>query len=120
MKIAFPVMDNNGLNAALAEHFGRAPLYTIVDTITNNIETLENTGEHYGGQHSAPMNLKNNKVEILICKGLGLKAIDRLNQLKIVVYLTKDFVVKEALESYKNNELSLATENDSCKEERHH
>jgi len=120
MKIAFPVMDDKGLNAAIADHFGRAPLYTVVDTETNDISVLQNTGEHFGGQHSAPVSLNQSNINVLICKGLGRKAIDLFNQLKIGVYLTQDILVKDALNSYNNNKLSLATETDGCTEAHHH
>ncbi|MBN1328204.1 MAG: NifB/NifX family molybdenum-iron cluster-binding protein [Candidatus Heimdallarchaeota archaeon] len=120
MKIAFPVMDDKGLDAVIADHFGRAPLYTVVDTETNNVSVLQNTGEHFGGQYSAPESLKQSHINVLICKGLGRKAIDLFNQLKIGVYLTQEIIVRDALKLYNNNKLSLATETDGCTEGQHH
>ena len=35
-RIVIPAEDNSGLEAHLAQHFGRAPYYTIVDLDENN------------------------------------------------------------------------------------
>ena len=38
-RIVIPTEDKSGLEAHLAEHFGRAPYYTIVDLDENNNNT---------------------------------------------------------------------------------
>ncbi|MHA1156867.1 MAG: NifB/NifX family molybdenum-iron cluster-binding protein [Candidatus Heimdallarchaeota archaeon] len=114
MKIAFPVMDDKKLDAAIADHFGRAPLYTVVDTETNSVSILENIGEHFGGQHSAPVTLQNSKINVLICKALGRKAISLFNEIGIGVFITQSLLVKDALESYNKGTLTQASETDGC------
>ncbi len=116
MKIAFPVMNNKELEATIADHFGRAPLYTVVDTETNSASVLENIGEHFGGKHSAPVTLQNSKINVLICRGLGRKAINLFDELGIGVFVTQSTIVKDALESYNKGELTQASETDGCAE----
>ena len=52
-RIVIPTEDQNGLNASLAEHFGRAPYYTVVDFDekgeVSNVKTVPNVSEHAGG-----------------------------------------------------------------------
>ena len=114
MKIAFPVVTDGGLEATIAEHFGRAPMYTIIDTETKEVSVVENQGEHFGGQHAAPVSLNNRGINVLICKGLGRKAINLFNELCIGVFITQKAIVKEAYESYNKGELVQATETDGC------
>ena len=58
--IIVPVSDNKGMNSRIAEHFGRAPFYAVValdeDGKVENVETLENKGEHFRGRraHARP------------------------------------------------------------------
>ena len=115
MKIAFPVVTEGGLDATLADHFGRAPLYTIVDIESNEVSVVQNKGEHFGGQHSAPVSLNNRNINVLICKGLGRKAIGLFDELGIGVFITKSVKVSEALESYNKGELIQASQSDGCK-----
>lgn len=114
MKIAFPVMNDKKLEATIADHFGRAPLYTVVDMETNNVSILENIGEHFGGKHSAPVTLQNSKINVLICKALGRKAINLFDEIGIGVFITQSVLVKDALKSYNNGELTQASETDGC------
>ncbi len=112
-------MDDKKLEATMADHFGRAPLYTVVDTENNDVSVLENIGEHFGGKNSAPVTLQNSKINVLICKGLGRKAINLFNELNIGVFITQRVQVKEALESYNKGELTMASETDGCTESKH-
>jgi predicted Fe-Mo cluster-binding NifX family protein len=38
MKVCVPTTGMDGLNDTVAQHFGRAPTYTVVDTETNKIK----------------------------------------------------------------------------------
>ena len=114
MKIAFPVVTEGGLEATIAEHFGRAPMYTIIETETKEVSVVENKGEHFGGQHAAPVALNNRGINVLICKGLGRKAIGLFDELGIGVFITQKATVKEAYESYNKGELVQASQTDGC------
>ena len=75
MKITFPTNDLKGLESQLADHFGRAPTFTIFDSETDELKIIDNSGEHFGGRQSAPVLIVNNGTNVLICKALGRKAI---------------------------------------------
>lgn len=114
MKIAFPVLDDKGLEATISDHFGRAPHYTVVDLETNDVSILENVGEHFGGKLSAPETLSNSNINILVCKGVGRKAIGLFDGLGIGVFSTQSIFVKDALESYNKGALTQISETDGC------
>lgn len=117
MKIAFPVMDESGY---LADHFGRAGKFAVFDDKTKVTSFIENTGEHFGGQHPAPVVLKNNEINVLICKGLGIKAINLFEELGIGVYITSEQKVQQALDAYLAGNLTKATKTDGCSGHGHH
>ena len=47
MKICFPVQQNNGLDSAVYNHFGSAPVFVVVDTHSNNIASIDNRDQHH-------------------------------------------------------------------------
>jgi predicted Fe-Mo cluster-binding NifX family protein len=120
MKITFPTNDGSGLESHLADHFGRARTYTIIDLETDELKVIDNSGEHFGGRQSAPAILVDQGTNVLVCKGLGRKAIQRLGESGVDIYITDKLTVKQAYEAYKNNELRKATDNEACTESRHH
>jgi predicted Fe-Mo cluster-binding NifX family protein len=114
MKIAFPVLDDRGLEGAICAHFGRAPKFTIFDTETKAVKVIDNTGDHFGGIKSTPQILKDVDIDLLICNGIGRKAIALFDQLKIGVCVTQRNLVKEALEEHNQGQLTPANEQDAC------
>ena len=118
MKIAIPTDGTKGLNENVAEHFGRCLSYTVLDENGNLIEIIENTSSHMGGEGLPPDLLKKNNIDVLLCRGIGPKAIELCNQFSIKTYVDNSKTVKEIFNNWKKNELSKATLDDSCKEHR--
>jgi predicted Fe-Mo cluster-binding NifX family protein len=114
MKIAFPIMDNNGFESSLAYHFGRAPFFALVESKTGEINIIENAGDHFGGMKATPKFLNDHNVNLLICQALGRKAITLFKQLEIDVKLTKEKNVKAAYDAFCNGQIANATEADGC------
>ncbi|MHA1243532.1 MAG: NifB/NifX family molybdenum-iron cluster-binding protein [Candidatus Heimdallarchaeota archaeon] len=114
MKIAFPVIDDKGLEGTIGAHFGRVPKFAIYDNETKTVEIIANTGDHFGGAKSTPQILKDVNVDLLICGGIGRKAISLFDNFKIGVCVTKSILVKDALEEHKQGKLSPANEQDAC------
>jgi len=114
MNIAFPVITANALESLLGDHFGRSPFFAVYNTDTKVTFTIRNAAEHFGGAQTTPAFLKEQGVNVLVCKALGQKAIALFDQLGIGVFLTQSTVVKEALEDYFSNRLRQATRTDGC------
>ena len=110
-------MGNNGLNEQIGQHFGRCPTYTIIDSITDQVNVIPNTSEHMGGIGLPAEILAKKGINILICKGLGRRAIMLFDQYKIQIYIGAQGTVKEAYNMWKNDQLRAANSvEDGCQE----
>jgi predicted Fe-Mo cluster-binding NifX family protein len=114
MKICIPTNGNNGLDEGIGEHFGRVQTYTIVDLETNNIKVIQNTSHHMGGQGYPPELMVKEQVNILVCRGLGRRAIGMFEEFGIDVYIGASGTVKDAIDAFKQNKLQKASINDAC------
>ncbi|MBC7128122.1 MAG: NifB/NifX family molybdenum-iron cluster-binding protein [Thermoplasmatales archaeon] len=115
MKIAFPTLGNRGLEEQIGEHFGRVPTYTIFDLDNNEIKIVPNSSTHMGGLLSPPEILAREGVKIIICKGLGRKAIERFRSNGIEVYSAGDALnVKEAIDAFKKGNLRKISFEEAC------
>jgi len=87
MRIAIPSETDEGLNGFVAEHFGRAPYYVIVDIeegkiVKVQVEKTPST-EHVFGL--IPRFLKERKVDLIIAMRMGPRARELFRQLGIRV-----------------------------------
>ena len=120
MKVCVPTLGYGGLEEQVGGHFGRVPTYTIVDTETNEVRVIENTSEHMGGRGYPPELLAKESVEVMLCSGLGRRAIGLFEQFGIMVYVGASGTVKDALEMWKKGMLQPATDENACKEHAFH
>jgi len=116
MRIAFPTLGNEGLDDTIGEHFGKVPTYTIVDTETHEVKVVENASIHGGGEIYPPELLSREKVDVLICSGIGRKALSMFQGFKIKVYMAGVKKVADALQDFINGELKEACIEDGCVE----
>ena len=114
MKICIPTMDNKGLDDFVGEHFGRVPTYTIVDLENNEVKVIQNTSEHMGGIGYPPEIMMREGVSVLVCRGLGRRAIGMFEETGIEVYIGASGTVKDAISAYKEGRLHKADSNDAC------
>jgi len=117
MKIAVPVIGTQGLDAPVSEHFGRAPAFTIVDMST--MKVVPNSGEHFGGVKVAPEILAEEGVEVVLCSGLGPKAINMFEQFGIEVYVGASGTVRDTIRAFQAGLLHEASDKDACMMHRH-
>ena len=118
MKICVPAMGRE-LQEPISQHFGRAPYYLIVDQDSGDIEILENRSEHMGGSGKPPEHIASKGAEIMICSGLGPKAIDMLRSYGIRTYVGAQGSVGEAIQQWREGKLPSADDGNACKEHKH-
>lgn len=121
MKLCIPTTDRNGLNSRVSEHFGRAPFHIVIDLDTHEIADLSkpNDCSDEGHGHCMPVDLlMSHDVKIVVCKGIGRGAVNRLASNKIDVLSTSSDTVQGVLDEYKGKELNLITSDHIC--EGHH
>jgi len=114
MKICIPTMGNNGLDDIVGEHFGRVPTYTIIDLDTNEVKVVPNTSEHMGGIGHPPEILLREGVNVLVCRGLGRRAIGMFEETGIDVYIGASGSVKDAVSAFRQGRLQKAGIGDAC------
>jgi len=119
MKVSIPTKDENGLEGVVEPHFGKAPTYTIIDTENNQVTVIPNTSEHMGGTGLPPEYLHENGVDIMLCGGLGFKAVNMFESYGIKVFVGAGGTVRDTFEAWKAGKLQNATAENSCSEHGH-
>jgi predicted Fe-Mo cluster-binding NifX family protein len=115
-KLCVPTSGSGGLDDLVGEHFGRVPTYTIYDSETGAVEVVDNTSEHAGGTGLPADILANLGIDVLLCSGLGRRAIGILNGSGIEVSIGLSGTAREAIEAWKGGRLSGASEGDACQQ----
>jgi len=115
-KICVPTATHGGLDDLVGEHFGRVPTYTIYDSETGMVEIIDNTSEHAGGSGLPGEILSGLGIDVLLCSGLGRRAIGILTGNGIEVSVDMSGTAGEAIEAWKKGNLSEASEEDACQE----
>jgi predicted Fe-Mo cluster-binding NifX family protein len=121
-RIVIPTEDKSGLDAHLAQHFGKAPYYTIVDLDDNNqnigVKTEVNKGEHVGGTGHPHEHLLALKPDTFVVHGMGPGCLSSLQDAGIKVLQATGTTVKEIVESFKEGKLN--TLSGACEHAHHH
>ena len=119
MKLCIPTMQHGGLDDSVSDHFGRAPTFTIVDTETDEVLVIKNRSEHMGGLGKPPEHVAKTGAKVMLCSGLGPRAIDMLAGFGIEVFVGATGTVREAMQLWKDGKLTPANYDVACKEHYH-
>jgi predicted Fe-Mo cluster-binding NifX family protein len=115
MKIAFPVIENSGLDSLVNDQFGMAKKFLIVDLDTKEIELVPNQ-KHLEGSASCKTGVfdKETTVDVVVTKCIGDGSLRGLNEANIKVYAAQKDTVAENLELIEKKELKLFHIFDLC------
>lgn len=119
MRLCIPSETEDGLKAQVGYHFGRVPLFTIYDDKIKEIEIVKNTSSHRGGTKLPAELLREHNIDIMLCGGLGRRAIHLFEQFGIEVYIGAQGTVKDAIEQFNDKKLHMATDKDACQEHKY-
>jgi len=100
-KLCIPTQGAGGLNDTVGEHFGRVPTFTLIDADTEAVQVLDNTSEHMGGAGLPADLLAQAGVNVVLCQGLGRRAIQILSDNGIAVHTGVSGTVSAVLAEYK-------------------
>ncbi len=121
-RIVIPVEDESGLEAQVAQHFGRAPYFAVVDLDENDqvlsVKTEPNTGEHMGGTGHPHENLLALKPDVIIAFGMGPGGLHSFQNAGVTVLKAEDATVKETINSFKAGKLTELA--GGCEHAHHH
>ncbi len=119
MFIVVPTENNQGLQAKVANHFGRCLSYTFLDEKGTLVKIIPNTSQHSGGQKLPPELMKAEKADILLCKDLGPQALNLCHKLNILVYAHSAKTVREIFDLWKKGLLKPTNLTNTCQEHKH-
>jgi len=119
-RIIIPAQDSRGIE--VAEHFGRAPFFAVID-LDDNGHTIEmkvhpNSGEHSGGKGHAHDNIQQYNPRAVIVQGMGPRGIMSFQSQNIAVLRANSNLVQELVNAYAQNALEELTE--GCADAHHH
>ena len=113
MKLCIPTLDDRGLDGMPSDHFGSAPFFTFVDSETGELEAVRNGKDVYGACRPLDF-LGTRPVDAILCRGLGKRALSRLQGGGIEVYVTLERDVGTTLEAFKAGRLRRLTSEEAC------
>ena len=119
-KVCVPTTGPGGLDDRVGEHFGRVPTYTIYNAETGGVEVVDNSSEHAGGTGLPADILAGLGIDVLLCSGLGRRAIGILSEHGIEVCVGQSGTAREAIDAWKDGRLSGASDADACQQQTFH
>lgn len=111
-RLLIPTNDQNGTE--IADHFGRAPYFAVIDLDDNGITTAvnvhPNVGEHSGGRGHAHDNVLRHNPRAVIVQGMGPRGITSFQSQNIAVLQANGRSVQGLVEAFIRHELQELTE----------
>jgi len=99
MKFCLPIEGDNGLHSPVAEHFGTAPLFIVIDTETRQHVVVPNADvDHVEGRCDPLRALGGIHVDVVITSTVGGGALQRLKAAGAVVYRAEGRTVMNNLD----------------------
>ena len=114
MIVCIPTMSDSGMDAEVGAHFGRSPYFTFVDTSSGEVRVVENSGTHHGGARTPAQLIVDEGPEVLLCSGLGRRAVAIFSDNGVAVYRGAQGTARQAVEDFQAGRLEAASEESAC------
>jgi len=115
MRICIPTEDKGGINANVYGHFGSAPYFTIYDTDKETFRTVDNTNAHHSHGMCHPIGvLGASSIDVVVCQGMGMRAVQKLNEANVKTYRADGKTVADIVNKFKAGELEEITVQNAC------
>ena len=111
MRIAISAQDNQGLDGAVAQHFGRCPYYAFVEVEGDNVTQVTVLPNPFYNAHQpgqVPAFIKSQNADMMITGGMGRRAITFFEQYQIQTFTGATGTLREALTQALNGSLPEA------------
>ncbi|GAK49990.1 FeMo cofactor biosynthesis domain protein [Candidatus Moduliflexus flocculans] len=119
MKICIPVLTQEGMNSPISSHFGKADHFAMFDEETQALTFFSNTGQHHGGALTPAELIHQAGANVVLCGGLGVKAVQMFQQFGVQVYNQASGTVSEVLAAYNAGKLPQANDMTACHDHAH-
>jgi predicted Fe-Mo cluster-binding NifX family protein len=115
MKLCIPTETSKGKTAKVYGHFGSSPYFTIYDMEKDTFEVIDNSNQHHDHGTCHPVGaLKDKDINAVVCTGMGLRAVQKLNDSGIKTYKANANTVAAVIKKYKNNEAEEINTKNAC------
>lgn len=111
MKIAVTAENNRGLDSAVAQHFGHAPFFMLVDVENGEVSAVQGVANPFADAHQPgqiPTFIQQQKAQVMLSGGMGGRAIQFFEQAGIKTATGAAGTVRQALEHYFGGRLKEA------------
>jgi len=111
MKIAVTAENNNGLDSVVAQHFGHAPFFILVDMENEEVTATQGVANPFVSGHApgqVPGFIKEQNADVMLSGGMGGRAIQFFEQVGIQTATGASGTVRQALESFFGGKLTEA------------
>jgi predicted Fe-Mo cluster-binding NifX family protein len=121
-RILIPVEDNNGINSRIAQHFGQAPYFALVEVTGRGqiakVEIEKNTNEHMGGTAHPHESIIFLRPSVIIAGGMGQGALFSFVEAGILVLKANGDTINDVMARF--FESKLAPLSGGCSHAGHH
>ena len=114
MRIAIPSEGDGGLKANAAAHFGRCPVYTVVDDSGVLIDLLKVSDDVMMHSKLPPDFLKEHRIDVVVCRDMGAKATMLCSKVGIKTYAAMGRTVEEMYGLWKSGMARLLNPGEGC------
>lgn len=121
MKVCFPIESNEGLLSAVYGHFGSAPGFLLVDSVSSELTAISNGDSvHQHGACNPVAGLAGQEIDAVVVGGIGGGALYKLNAAGLRVYQAQPGSVAENLALFQANQLPEYLPGHTCGGHDHH
>ena len=110
-----PTMGNSGMDERVHNHFGSASYFTIFDSETQELKVIENSNTHHSHGACQPLEaIAGYNVNAVLTNGMGKRAVQKMNDGGVKVFLLEDDTVSSAIEKFNSGSLLELTIENAC------
>jgi len=111
MKIAITAETDQGLDSQVAQHFGHAPFFVLVEVDNGAVRAAQTIANPFAENHQPgeiPDFIKQQHAEVMLSGGMGGRAIEFFAQAGIKTATGASGTVRQSLEKYLGGALTAA------------
>ena len=115
MIVCFPVTEDKGLDSKVFGHFGSAPVFIVVDMITDEMAAISNGNRiHRPGACNPIAGLGGQEVDAVVVGSIGGGALKKLDNAGVLVFQGREGTVAENLALFRDFQLREYVPENSC------
>ncbi|MDD5673670.1 MAG: NifB/NifX family molybdenum-iron cluster-binding protein [Chitinivibrionales bacterium] len=103
------------MESVIFGHFGSAPFFALYDTEKKNVAFVDNgVAEHEHGQCMPVDAIRKTGAEAVLCRGMGLRAANLLQEAGITPFMVEATTISEAIVHYEAKNVSVLDAGKAC------